>query len=121
MAYRAFDGWPFGVAAQQADETETAVPATEPVFSALEMRVVALAARDTAWSVRPRTRFVRIVEALFGIRRSNPLADPRLEALRRFTIIVRNMRGRLPAAELEAFLAAGFSPRAATALSSLSR
>lgn len=121
MAYRAFDGWPFGVAAHQADEAGTAAPGTEPVFTPLELSVVALAARDTAWSVRPRTRFVRIVEALFGIRRSNPLANPRLEALRRFAVIVRSMRGRLPASELEAFLAAGFPPGAAAALSSLSR
>jgi len=121
MAYRAFDGWPFDVAAQQADETTTAAPATEPVFTPLELHVLALAARDAAWSVRPRTRFVRIVEAMFGIRRPNPLANPRLEALRRFAVIVRNLRGSPPAAEIEAFLAAGFSPRAATALSSLSR
>jgi hypothetical protein len=114
MAYRAFDGWPFDVAAQQADETTTAAPATEPVFTPLELHVLALAARDAAWSVR-------IVEALFGIRRPNPLANPRLEALRRFAVIVRNLRGSPPAAEIEAFLAAGFSPRAATALSSLSR
>ncbi|MBY8822364.1 hypothetical protein [Sphingomonas colocasiae] len=121
MAYRAFDGWPFGVAAQRADEATSAAPGTEPVFSALEMSVVALAARDTAWSVRPRTRFVRIVEALFGIRRSNPLANPRLEALRRFAVIARTVRGAVPAPELQAFFAAGFSPRAATALSPLSR
>jgi len=121
MAYRAFDGWPVDVAAVPADETTIAVPTTEPVFTPLELRVVALAARDTGWSVRPRTRFVRIVEALFGIRRPNPLANPRLEALRRFAVVARNVRGKLPAAEIEAFLAAGFSRHAVTALSSHSR
>ncbi len=121
MAYRAFDGWPFGVAAQQADETKTAAPGPEPVFTALELHVLALAARDTAWSVRPRTRFVRIAEALFGIRRPNPLANPRLEALRRFAVVARYLRDRLPAYEIDAFLAAGFSRRAVSALSSLSR
>lgn len=44
-----------------------------------------------------------------ALRAVQPLADVRLEALRRFTLAVVQQRGRVPAGETEAFLAAGFT------------
>ncbi|MEL6197217.1 MAG: carboxymuconolactone decarboxylase family protein, partial [Pseudomonadota bacterium] len=42
------------------------------------------------------------------LRAGGTLSDPKLEALRRFTLAVLRARGRVDAAELEAFKAAGF-------------
>ena len=50
-----------------------------------------------------------IVEAL---RNETPLPDSKLEALRTFTLAVRDSHGRPDAAELAAFRAAGFDDRA---------
>jgi uncharacterized peroxidase-related enzyme len=47
-----------------------------------------------------------VVQAL---RDGTPIADPRLEALRRLTVSIVQSRGWPAAAELEAFLAAGYS------------
>lgn len=50
-----------------------------------------------------------IIDAL---RDETPLADPRLEALRTFTLAVRDTHGRPSADQLAAFEAAGFDDRA---------
>jgi alkylhydroperoxidase family enzyme len=50
-----------------------------------------------------------IIDAL---RDETPLADPRLEALRTFTLAVRDTHGRPSADQLAAFQAAGFDDRA---------
>ncbi|MEH0823276.1 MULTISPECIES: carboxymuconolactone decarboxylase family protein [unclassified Micromonospora] len=49
-----------------------------------------------------------LVEAL---RAAAPLPDPRLEALRRFTLAVLDHAGAVPDDELHAFLDAGYQPR----------
>ncbi|MGF7150549.1 hypothetical protein FHS96_004207 [Sphingomonas zeicaulis] len=119
MAYVAFDEWSYASAARAVATATVAAPAVddEPVFDALEERVIALAAADTRWSVRPRGVLGRLVERLFGFAPANPLADPRLEALRRFAVIARTSRGRPPEDEVASFLSAGFPARAASALS----
>lgn len=111
MAYRAFDTGSF--------DLDTAMPsaaAHAARFTPVEARVIALADSDRLESVSGRSRFGRLIDAVFGIRRSNPLADPRLEALRRFTVLARLSDGRLPTAEIERFVAAGFSAAQARAL-----
>lgn len=50
---------------------------------------------------------------LDALRAQTPLADARLEALRRFTNVILATRGDAPDAELHAFLAAGFSKQQA--------
>lgn len=52
----------------------------------LERQIVLLAARDGSASFCRGGPVRRALDALFGIRRANPLADPRLEALRRFCV-----------------------------------
>jgi len=44
-----------------------------------------------------------------AIRNGHPVADARLEALRRFVVAVLAARGRLPAEDLQRFLVAGFT------------
>ncbi|GAB3187026.1 AhpD family alkylhydroperoxidase [Micromonospora palomenae] len=46
-----------------------------------------------------------------ALRAGAPLADARLEALRRFTVAVLDHGGAVPQGELDAFLAAGWRPR----------
>ena len=51
-----------------------------------------------------------IIEAL---REGEPLSDPKLETLRRFTQQVIELRGHLPEDKLNTFFAAGYTPRQA--------
>jgi len=111
MAYRAFDGDSFVL--------ETVPPVVQAqgveTFTPLELNVIALADVDHPGSVRESTRFGRFMERAFGIRRSNTLADPRLEALRRFAVLARH-GGVLPPHEIDLFISAGFSLHQARAL-----
>ncbi len=49
------------------------------------------------------------LEAIEAVRDGRPIADPKLEALRLFTVKIVRARGWLADAELRAFTAAGFS------------
>ena len=115
MAYRAFDVGPFGLETSW-DTAMAGEGALTARFTPLEAKVIALSSRDRIETVRERSRVGRLLDALFGIRRSAPLADPKLESLRRFTILARLADGRLPEREIEQFLAAGYSPLQARAL-----
>ncbi len=124
MAYRAFDEWQHAAATEPLRLPSVArpalvAPAPAPAFTAVELSVIGLARVDGLATLRPRNWLTRLAERLFGLGRPNQLADPRLEALRRFALIVRNHRGDPPQGEINRFLAAGFSARAAIALSSL--
>ncbi len=126
MAYRAFDEWQHAAAAEPlrlpaaaAPRPVAPAPAPAPAFTPVELSVISLARVDGLATLRPRNWLTRLAERLFGVGRPNPLADPRLEALRRFALIVRNHRGDPPQGEIDRFLAAGFTARAAIALSSL--
>ncbi|MFI7426180.1 carboxymuconolactone decarboxylase family protein [Micromonospora sp. NPDC049836] len=50
-------------------------------------------------------------ELIAALRAGTALPDPRLEALRRFTVAVLDHRGAVPDDQLDAFLAAGWQPR----------
>ncbi|GAB3343944.1 carboxymuconolactone decarboxylase family protein [Micromonospora halotolerans] len=50
-------------------------------------------------------------ELIEALRAGTALPDPRLEALRRFTVAVLDHRGDVPDDELDAFLTAGWQPR----------
>lgn len=95
-------GHPPGASAPSA---ETRVPAG---FSALEWSVVALAEHDTLRSLEQPGRLARAFGSLFGLGVKSPLADPRLEALRRLAVYAWRRGFALPLAEIERFLAAGF-------------
>lgn len=105
MAYRAFG--------EESFVLETVLPvarvAGNETFTPLEMNVIALADADHPGSVRENTRFGRFMERAFGIRGNNALADPRLEALRRFAVLARHGDGTIQPREIDLFISAGFS------------
>jgi hypothetical protein len=109
MAYVDFSADPLlGVAAGQ--------PRHDPIeprrasLTALEWSVVALARRDTLSSLDRPGRLATALSTVFGKSRGNPrLADSKLEALRRMAVWSWRRGVALPANELRAFLAAGFS------------
>jgi hypothetical protein len=75
-------------------------------LAALEMTVVALALRDPLWSVDEPRRWTWGPQAQA---RRLQLANPRLEALRRFVVLARHGRRIESTLEAAVLLAAGFS------------
>ena len=88
-----------------------APPAEAGRFSPIELRVIELATQeDVARQLSPLSRLGRIVETLFGLELKRPLADPRLESLRRFASLACHHPDRLEEADFQDLLEAGFSP-----------
>ncbi len=101
MAYRTDDsaGSPLALA----DDSPTGR------FAPLELQVIRLAEADPVVSIGAPSRFADFFARWLGIERPRPLADNRLEALRRFAVLARVTGGRLPVEEVRHFLAAGFT------------
>lgn len=78
-------------------------------LSALEWSVVAMAQRDRLSSIREPSRFITALNAIFGIRRPNRLANDGLEAVRRIAVLAWHHGWNVPKSELSAFVEAGFS------------
>ncbi|CCH15400.1 carboxymuconolactone decarboxylase family protein [Micromonospora lupini] len=84
----------------------------------LEREVVVLAVATTyechvcvALHTGTLTRLGASDELIAALRSATELPEPRLEALRRFTLAVLAHRGAVPDGELDDFLAAGYQPR----------
>lgn len=103
MAYRNFSE----VGLDMAAGTAAAVDA--PAFSDLEWTVIEIARQDPLSSIDPPGRFAGKLAWLMGSERRLPLADPRLEALRRFVVVERNLGNHLPDQEVARFVGAGFT------------
>ncbi|MEP9358386.1 hypothetical protein [Sphingomonas sp. KR3-1] len=86
-------------------------PATA-LLTPLELRTLQLSQADGRASLRAPRRIERLGALLFGSRRVSGLANPRLEALRRFAILYRLDGAALDAAETARAEAAGFSAAA---------
>jgi hypothetical protein len=82
----------------------------EAGFSPLEWSVIALAKRDTVRSLTTPGPLSRAMGSLFGRGIASPLADSRLEALRRVAVYAWRRGFAVPLAEIARFRAAGFSP-----------
>ncbi|MEV1156511.1 carboxymuconolactone decarboxylase family protein [Micromonospora chokoriensis] len=87
-------------------------------LSSVEREVVVLAVSTTyechvcvALHAGKLIRLEAGAELITALRAGSPLPDPRLEALRRFTLAVLEHRGAVPDGELDDFLAAGYLPR----------
>ncbi|SDD30030.1 hypothetical protein SAMN05444678_111126 [Sphingomonas sp. YR710] len=106
MAYMSFAPWETAGAITRPEATvEDAAN-----FSPLELRVIALGERsDIAHEVAAQSRTARLLERVFGIKPTRPLANPRLEHLRRFASLARYHPDRLSEDEIEALLSAGFT------------
>lgn len=83
--------------------------ADAPAFTDLEWSVVEIARRDPLSSIQRPGRIASKMVQLLGKRPSLPLADPRLEALRRFVVVDHHLGDRLPDQEVAHFVAAGFT------------
>ena len=94
--------------------------ATTPTLSALEWKVVSLAMREAGEAgTGARGWFGRLLDRGVGIRPKLPLADPRLETLRRF---VARMVARADVSELKPrLIELGFHPKQISAVTMLVR
>lgn len=109
------------------DFTATGVAAAPPVvatrafnlFDRAEWSVIALARRDNIASLAPDSWWQRMRHRLFGIEAPRPLANERLETLRRFAVLARLRRHLINPSEIARLVAAGFSAFQADVLLSL--
>jgi|SoimicmetaTmtHMA_FD_contig_31_11370456_length_656_multi_3_in_0_out_0_2 hypothetical protein len=83
--------------------------AEEPDFSELEWSVVRLAQVDRLWTIRPLGPLRRFYGWLVGRTGSPSLANPRLEALRRISVLTWHFGFSVPGEDVAEFLAAGFT------------
>lgn len=113
MAYRASDAWTPAFPASSATRIS---PNPLDRFAPIERNVIALAVHDPVASIEPPGRVARLLRHWLGLEPPNQLADPRLETLRRFTILLRAAPDRIRLAEVRRFLAAGFTTAQARAL-----
>jgi hypothetical protein len=74
----------------------------------LERDVLLLSRGDARWSLRPAGPARRLVARLFGRAAPNRLADPQLEALRRFAVLLRRHGPALHTEEEARLIAAGY-------------
>ncbi|NYT41101.1 hypothetical protein HZY97_10065 [Sphingomonas sp. R-74633] len=82
---------------------------SEAMLTPLELRTLQLSQADGRASLRAPNRIERLGAMLFGSRRVAGLANPRLEALRRFAILYRLDGAAIDAAEMMRAEAAGLS------------
>lgn len=80
------------------------------LLARVERDVLLASRRDRVSSLHGDSPRGRWIASLFGIEPANRLADPRLEALRRFAVLLRRRGDRLLAAEQARIVAAGFTP-----------
>jgi hypothetical protein len=101
-----------------AEPVETSAVEVEPFrlretgrveFTPLEDQVIALARMDSLASLEAPGRIERLFSVVFGLEPgSRPLADPRLEALRR-AVVVAHHRHHLPDAQAAELREMGFT------------
>lgn len=73
----------------------------ETMLTTIESDVITVSLRDPVWSLGPSGRVRRAPHWIFDVRRPSPLADARLEALRRFAVLVRRFGDRPNSAETD--------------------
>lgn len=78
-------------------------------FTGLEWSVVEIARRDPWSSIQPAGRLAGKILEWLGSKPTPPLANPRLEALRRFAVVDHHLGDRTPDHEVAQFVSAGFS------------
>jgi hypothetical protein len=116
MAYLDLVPSPFEILDPPARETPSRI--AEPALTLFERDVISVSLRDPVWSLGPSGRVRRALHWTFDVRRPNPLADARLEALRRFAVLVRHFGDRLDNVETDRLALAGYSPSQIRAASS---
>ena len=89
------------------------------LFDRAEWSVIGLASHDDTASLTADSWWQRMRHRLFGIEASRPLANERLETLRRFAVLARLRRHSINPNEIARLVAAGFSAFQADVLLSL--
>jgi hypothetical protein len=84
--------------------------AQEAFLEPTEWTIVRLARDDGLSSIREEGRLGRWVRLVFGIERHPPLANPKLEALRRVAVLSWHHGYNVAPSEIGGFYAAGYSP-----------
>lgn len=90
---------------------EVAAAPLAPTLSDLERKVVLISRGDRKPLGAFGTAVQRIARRAFGVTIARPLADDRLEALRRFAVVLRHGDGIASDAETARFVAAGYDIR----------
>lgn len=97
--------------------------AAAPTLNDLEWQAVSVALKDATTcgcgdAAEPGA-ITRVIRAIFGIKPAQPLADPKLEAVRRFVCLAK-IQGRVDA-QRTALSAHGYNSRQIAAIALLSR
>ena len=102
---------------QHAIDGRVASPAEAARFTSIELHIIAAAEREDAMrELSPHSRTGRFLRWAFGIELKRPLANPRLETLRRFASLASHHPARIADIDLRQFVEAGYSPGQATGL-----
>ena len=79
-------------------------------FTPLEWSIIRLASVDSLSTLREPGRFSRFINWLMGRTGGLELANPRLEALRRISVLSWHFGFTIPGDDVADFLSAGFTP-----------
>lgn len=74
-----------------------------------EWMIIRLAREDRLSSLREESEFFEFLRLVFGMQRKRPLADPKLEALRRIAVLSWHHGYNVSSSEITEFLTAGYS------------
>lgn len=85
-------------------------PHLQPVLDGPTARVVELSRQDWIQRIAPRSLAPHMLSRFLGMSQLAPLADPRLEAVRRFCVLARHGDGRCDALRRE-LAEAGYTDR----------
>lgn len=108
MAYRDFAAEDTALAHRRITfDSGRGIVAERPALAPDEWAVVDFAERDGLWSLNPDGLLQRLSRMIFGLAPPQPLANERLEALRRFAVAA--WQQRITKARLDAFADAGFT------------
>jgi hypothetical protein len=114
MAYRHFDSDPtMGWTSASPARSALRHPPRPWTLSREERQIVLLSRRDATATLRTPGPVARAVRLLFGLQSANRLANPRLEALRRFAVLRRVLGDALPETEFGQLVDAGYDNAAA--------
>ena len=110
MGYLALSSWPIEhEMADLASVAKIATPADAGRFSPLELHVIALAEREDVTREPKISLLGRLLRLAFGLDPRRPLANLRLEQLRRFASLAYHHPDEVTEADIQEVVEAGYS------------
>jgi len=111
MAYMSFTPWEANGHNRRGPAIDAPTAVDAGMFTPLELRVISLGERyDAARELSQESRRARLLERLFGITLHAPLANARLESLRRFASLAYHHPDRVAEGDVADMIGAGFAP-----------